>query len=69
MSNISLGSITILWLTTTLLLGFMILGTLNMSGFKIVGIPHIIFMSGLIHFIFFVWFAITCANQSSSDKQ
>ena len=39
MSNISLGSITILWLTTTLLLGFMILGTLNMSGFKIVGIP------------------------------
>ena len=68
MSNISLGSICILWLTTSILFGYMIIGTCNMSGFKFIGIPYIIFMSGIVHLFFLLWIGISCANQSSSEK-
>ena len=67
MSNIPISSICMIWLTTSLLLGYMVFATSNMDGFKMIGIPYLLFMSCLIHGIFIFWIMICCLNKMANE--
>ena len=67
MSNIPISSIAMIWFTVTILLGFMIFATSNMGGFKIIGIPYLLFMTCLVHGVFIFWIMICCLNKMEKE--